>query len=222
MTLGTLFLQEDMMLKELLKGVTVSDQRSDNEQVARPVGVWFGQPDQEITDQKYPFITIDMIDVSEDRARSHRGKITDSTSNSIENTPAWYLKPDTFPTNKGFSIDYPIPINIDYQITTYARHPRHDRALLAELLYSRLKFRFGTVIGDDDTVRRLDVIDVSKRDVVEQAKRLFVNAFTVRISSEIPQDMYEEFHKVQKLSVTGPVATRNGRFTGINFTQQTN
>jgi hypothetical protein len=222
MTLGTLFLQEDMMLKELLKGVTVTDQRSDNEQVDRPVQVWFGQPDQELRDQTYPYITIDMIDVLEDRARSHRGRITSSTSNPIEDTPAWYLKPNNFPTNKGFSIDYPIPVNIDYQITTYARHPRHDRALLAELLYTRLKFRFGTVIGDDDTVRRLDVLDVSKRDVVEQAKRLFVNAFTVRISSEIPQDMYAEFHKVQQISVTGPAASRNGRFTGVNFTQQTN
>ena len=221
MSLGPLFLEEDNMLKELLKGITVTDQRADNEQVARPVGVWFGQPDQELRDASYPFITIDLIDVMEDRARAHRGKIIDSTSNPIAGTSAWYLKPDNLPSNKGFEIDYPIPLNIDYQITTYSRHPRHDRAILAELLYTRLKFRFATLIGNDDTVRRLDVLDVAKRDVVENAKRLFINAFTVRVSSEIPQDMYKEFHKAKTISVTGPAATPRGRFTGISYTQQT-
>jgi hypothetical protein len=38
---------------------------------------------------------------------------------------------------------------------------------------------------------------VSKRDVTEQAKRLFVNAITVRVSSEIPQKIYRELYKVQ-------------------------
>jgi len=92
MTLGPLFLEEDNMLKELLKGISVHDQRADNEQIARPVQVWFGQPDVELRDQTYPFITIDLIDILEDRARSHRGKVNKTT--------APYLEPATFPTHK--------------------------------------------------------------------------------------------------------------------------
>ncbi len=211
MTLGPLFLEEDNMLKELLKGISVTDQRADNEQIGRPVQVWFGQPDVELRDQTYPFITIDLIDILEDRARSHRGK--------VDKTTAPYLQPANFPVNKGWEIDYPIPVNLDYQVTTYSRHPRHDRAILSELLYSRLKFRNATLIGNDDTVRRLDVLDVSKRDVVEQAKRLFVNAITVRVSSEIPQDMYEEFYKVQKVKVTGSAPAPRQRIIGVNYEQ---
>ena len=63
MTLGPLFLEEDNMLKEKLKGILVTDQRADNEQIGRPVQVWFGQPDVELRDQTYPFITIDLIDI---------------------------------------------------------------------------------------------------------------------------------------------------------------
>ena len=211
MTLGPLFLEEDNMLKELLKGISVTDQRADNEQIGRPVQVWFGQPDVELRDQTYPFITIDLIDILEDRARSHRGK--------VDKTTALYLQPANFPVNKGWEIDYPIPVNLDYQVTTYSRHPRHDRAILSELLYSRLKFRNATLIGNDDTVRRLDVLDVSKRDVVEQAKRLFVNAITVRVSSEIAQDMYEEFYKVQKVKVTGSEPAPRQAIIGINYEQ---
>lgn len=212
MTLGPLFLEEDNMLKELLKGISVYDQRADNEQIARPVSVWFGQPDTELRDATYPFITIDLIDVLEDRARSHRGQVDVNT--------APYLAPANSSINKPWAISYPIPINLDYQVTTYSRHPRHDRAILSELLYSRLKFRFATLIGNDDTVRRLDVLDVSKRDVVEQAKRLFVNAITVRVSSEIAQDMYKEFYKVKKVKVNGPAPTVRDRYVGVTTFEQ--
>ena len=41
----------------------------------RKVGVWFGQPDQEIRAQSYPYITIDMVDISEDFSRAMRGKV---------------------------------------------------------------------------------------------------------------------------------------------------
>ena len=40
----TFIIAEDEALKEVLKGMTVSDDKSES----RAVGVWFGQPDQEI------------------------------------------------------------------------------------------------------------------------------------------------------------------------------
>jgi hypothetical protein len=184
----TFLLSEDKALRELLQGVSVSDQKSEGTGVPRSVGVWFGQPDQELRSQNYPYITIQMIDVTRDTTREMRGK-----------TRAEYLRNDTVPEDAPFITDRPIPVNIDYQITTYSRHPRHDRQLLAEVLYSRLPFRFGTLDCDDNTVRRLDVLDVTKRDVTEQAKRLFVNVFTVRISSEILQSVLEQLYEVQEI-----------------------
>jgi hypothetical protein len=196
----TFMLAEDKALREIMQGLTVSDQKSENSNTLRSVGVWFGQPDQELRNQNYPYITIDMIDVQRDTMREMRGKTS----------PA-YLEQEfreklEIPSNveiAAWEIDRPIPVNIDYQITTYSRHPRHDRELLAKVLYDRLPFRFGTLECDDNTVRRLDVLDVAKRDVTEQAKRLFVNAITVRVSSEIPQGLFKQLYKVLTVYVDG-------------------
>jgi hypothetical protein len=218
----TFLLSEDKALRESLQGMVVHDQRADGMDIPRQVNVRFGQPDQELAKQTYPYVTIDMIDVNRDPQREMRG-----TAN------AEYLKPENFnPLANGFETDLPIPVTIDYQITTYARNPRHDRELISQLMFVKLPLRFGTlsvtekstVDGDtttnEITVRRMDVIDVSKRDAVEEAKRLFMNAITVRISSEIPSRIYRELTKVLEVNVTSPTAenSQGGRFVGIDFT----
>lgn len=184
----TFLLAEDKGLRERLQGVTVHDQKADGQDTPRQVGVWFGQPDQELRAQSYPYITIDMIDINRDPSREMRGRAT-----------AEYLKPADFPEDAGFETDWPIPVNIDYQVTTFARHPRHDRELLATLLDGRLALRFGIIELEDGTTRRFDVLGVSKRDMVEAGKRLFMNAVTVRISSEIAQGILKTLPKVQEI-----------------------
>jgi hypothetical protein len=89
---------------------------------------------------------------------------------------------------------------------------------MAQLLQSKLPFRFGyleipeksvpgydATIGDiitnTITVRRMDVMDVSKRDMTESGKRLFMNAVTVRVSSEIPQETYRKLIGVQQVDI---------------------
>ena len=186
----TFLLSEDKALRLWLQELTVTDQKADGLDVPRQVGVWFGQPDQELRNQNYPYITIDMIDVQRDPAREMRGYAQPE-----------YLAPEGLDVEtSGWQIELPIPVNIDYQITTYARHPRHDRELLSQLLHQRLVFRFGQLSIEDGTNRRLEVMDVSKRDVTEQAKRLFVNAITVRVSSEIVQATIQELYKAQRVS----------------------
>lgn len=202
----TFLLSEDKALRDLLKDMVVTDQKaSGTEEGVRKVGVWFGQPDQEIRTQSYPYITIDMIDISEDFARAMRGKAKPSYI-----TPPEGLDPDT----QDWEIDWPVPVNIDYQITTYARQPRHDREILAQLLYKKVPLRFAVLQPDDGTVRRLDVLDVAKRDVTESGKRLFVNVITVRVSSEIAQGTFNEMYKVLQVNVTGTAGTTrvNGNY----------
>jgi len=197
----TFLLSEDEALRNLLLGMTVVDQKSVNDNTSRSVKVYFGQPDQEIREQSYPYITIDMIDIAEDPARAHRGfaqpsylpdPSTDPSSNAVynEETSSWY-------------IPWPIPVNIDYQVTTYSRQPRHDRQILGQMLSNKIPMRFAVLEPDDGTVRRLDLLDVSKRDVTEQGKRLFVNAFTVRVSSEITSQTYTQVYKTLKVIGNG-------------------
>jgi hypothetical protein len=193
----TFILSEDKALRDVCRGVTVHDQKADASiDQGRNVPVWFGQPDQEVRDQQYPYITIDMVDISRDPGREHRGK-----------TNAEYLTPEDLTEGKGWEIHLPIPVNIDYQITTYARQPRHDREILSQLLHTKLPFRFGQLELDDNTLRRLEVLDVAKRDITEQGKRLFVNAFTVRVTSEIAEVTAKELFKVQTVVIPTPTST---------------
>ena len=213
-------LDEDEALRNLFKDMVVTDQKSVTEDgPQRKVGVWFGQPDQEIRNQSYPYITIDMIDIAEAFDRAHRGKVN----------PGYYEDPDSITTGvswdtdlHGKDMDFPVPVNIDYQITTYARQPRHDRQILAQLLYTKIPLRFAVLnVGPNTqfgTTRRLDVLDISKRDITEQGKRLFVNAITVRVSSEIAPSTFNKLYKAQELNVTGTTGSQvigRGQFTAL-------
>lgn len=226
-------LDEDEALRNLLKDMIVTDQKSVTEEgPQRKVGVWFGQPDQEIRNQSYPYITIDMIDISEDFARAHRGKvkpiyIQDPTNmvNETEEDPAVAYDEDLH----DWEINYPIPVNIDYQITTYARQPRHDRQILAQLLYKKIPLRFATLDTGPNTAygttRRLDVLDISKRDITESGKRLFVNAITVRVSSEIAPETFNKMYKALQITATGPDSAGSqiigrGIMTPVSYTIQ--
>jgi hypothetical protein len=193
----TFLLSEDKALRERLQGLKVTDQKAAGETTLRDVGVWFGMPDQELRAQSYPYITIDMIDISQDPSREHRGKATK------DNAP-YLFADEIISDDEDREIDYPIPVNIDYQVTTFSRHPRHDREILASLLNARLPMRFGIVHLDDNTVRRLDVLGVAKRDLVEQGRRLFMNAITVRISSEIAQGTLKTLYKVLSVELDPP------------------
>lgn len=196
----TFLISEDEALRDMLLGMTVSD----NKNASRPVGVWFGQPDPEIRTQNYPFITIDLIDMSEARERVMMGKVS-----------PWYMEPDGLSSDQDWDVWYPTPINLDYQITTFARQPRHDRQILSQLMGLRLPLRFGSldvvqktsISGsteiDEITTRRLDVLNVVKRDITESGKRLFMNVFTVRVSSEVPQPFdYSTYYKVNEVRLT--------------------
>lgn len=165
-------LNEDAALKTLLSGITVSDAGNS----ARPVGVFYGQPDPQIRQQSYPYITIDLIGISEAKERTHSGY-----------APLNYLPEGADPEQEYTDVLIPIPVNLDYQVTTFSRQPRHDRQIMSALFQQgRLPFRFGyLLVPEDNTVRRLDMLGFSKRDITEQDKRLFSNVYSIQVSSEL-------------------------------------
>lgn len=175
-------LNEDAALKTLLTGITVADSGND----ARPVGVFYGQPDKEIRQQSYPYITIDLVSVTEDVNRAHRGYV-----------PLTYTPEGVNTTNINM-VNFPIPVDLVYQVSTWSRQPRHDRQLIAALFSpGRLPLRFGQLpIPEDGTNRRVDVLGFSKRDFIESEKRLFNNVYNIRISSELFVDQLVEAYKV--------------------------
>jgi adenylylsulfate kinase-like enzyme len=169
---------EDLALKTHLAGLTVSDEKS----AARQVKIWFGYPDVEVRAQEFPFITIDLIDIVPTTERQNSGVMYDSDYNG------------TIAPSAGVSYKYDIPVAYDlvYQVTSYARHPRHDRAIMYQLL-NKFPSKFGKLavpnqLGTETGYRSMFLDGFVKRDAVESEtgnRRLLRNALSVRVVSEM-------------------------------------
>ena len=169
---------EDLALKTYLQGLTVGDEKSANRQVK----VWFGYPDVEVREQTFPFITIDLIDISPGNDRQTSGRFVDNDYRGTQ-VPV---------TNSTYSYDVPIAFDLSYQVTTYARHPRHDRAMLFQLQHT-FPSKYGKLtvpneLGTESSVRNMFLDGFTKRDAVDGEtgnRRLLRNVFTVRVVSEL-------------------------------------
>jgi hypothetical protein len=169
---------EDLALKTMLQGMTVSDKKN----MGRPVQVWFGYPDVELTDQQFPFVTIDLIDIIPANDRQHQGRFTD---NDFRGTRAPV-------TGVVYSYETPVAYDLIYQVTSYTRHPRHDRAVLYQLM-NKFPSKYGKLavpneLGTQTGYRSMFLDGFVKRDAVEGEtgnRRTLRNVWTLRVISEM-------------------------------------
>ena len=196
-------INEDEALKNLLQGITVSDGGN----AARPVAVYYGQPDKDIRQQSYPYITLDLVGVREDTERAHRGVV------NLTYAPEGYTPNRDTDGSINQPIEFPIPVDLIYQVSTWSRQPRHDRQIMAKLFEpGRLPFRFGQLpVPQDGTNRRLDMLGFSKRDTTEGGKRLFSNVYNIRISAELFTQQLTGVYQV--LDVVPSLESQNEVFT---------
>ena len=103
---------EDQALKTLMQGITVSDEKNNT----RSVQAWFSNPDPELRNQSYPYVTIELIGVEWANYRQASGFFIDND------------RQGTVSPSSGEVFEYEVPAAWDlmYQITSYSRHPRHD------------------------------------------------------------------------------------------------
>jgi hypothetical protein len=82
----------------------------------------------------------------------------------------------------------PIPVQIDYTIRAYSRHPRHDREIIGGFLSRKVNYRYYWLPmgGIDGTNRRMELLSVGHSETQEMGKRLFMSVFTVRVDSWMP------------------------------------
>ncbi len=171
----TFILAEDAALKNYLAGLIVSDEKNSS----RPVQVWFGFPDVEIRAQTYPYITIELIDIRAAKERQSNGMMYDSDNRGTV-TPA---------ADVVYRYSIPLPYDLTYQVTSYARHPRHDRSILFQL-QEKFPSQYGTLevrneLNTETAYRHMFLDGFIKRDMIEEGRRLFRNTFTVRVVSEM-------------------------------------
>lgn len=169
-------LSEDRALKDILLGMTVSDDK----QPVRPVDVFYTIPDVEMRQQRYPYVTIDLVDIRPANDRQHSGYWKDSD----------FL--GTIEPQEGVTYQYYTPVAYDlvYQVSSWARHPYHDRALMHQMLQSRFPSKYGKLpvpndLGTEVAQRSMFLDGFAKMNFVEDGRRVFRNIFTVRVVSEM-------------------------------------
>jgi hypothetical protein len=182
-------LNEDAGIKAKFAGLTVADGTNPN----RPVAVRFRLPQNEFSDMTYPIVIIDHAGLSKADDREHRGSTY--LPYLPEGVNAWWPDFTNQESSPYWVQEWPIPYNVDYQITVYSRSALQDRMLTAALAGSdRLPSRNGYVqIPQDGTIRRLDLIGGPELDSRKDAddKRTFTQVYTVRVSSELLQSQVE-------------------------------
>ena len=199
---------EDLALKTLLSGITVSDDSN----ATRLVKVWFGYPDIEIRDQNFPFITIDLIDILQAQERQTSGNLVDNDYQG------------TITPQSGFGYNYNIPVAYDliYQVTSYARHPRHDRTLIYQLL-NKFPSKYGYLIvpnelGTETSSRSMFLDGFVKRDAVKSEtgdRRLLRNVLTVRVVSQMTPAQVAATPLVDEIAINTTTSSIPSRLTPL-------
>lgn len=198
---------EDLALKQHLAGLTVADEKN----ASRQVKVWFGYPDIEVRNQEYPFITIDLLDITHALDRQHQGILYDSDQQG------------TNPTLGHYKYDYPTAYDLSYQITTHSRHPRHDRALIWEL-HNKFPARYGYLrvpneLGTEYSYRSMFLDGFVKRDAVEEdsgGRRLLRSVFTIRVVSEMtPKQAANRIPEVLQVDINPTITNIPSGFTPV-------
>ena len=173
-------LEEDYGVKALVSGLTVSDTQNP----ARPVRVWFDTPEKEERSAHYPYITLRFLNAERDPEREHRGTVPVDFK---------YLQYSALDKTDGQpKIDYPIPMLLNYIVTTHARSAQHHMQLNAKLQMGPLHPRFGVVVCPGGTTRRLVVVShsaTSGLDPSDRTKRIFRNTYRLQVPSEIEYEV---------------------------------
>jgi hypothetical protein len=167
---------EDKALKALLQGITVTDVKNNT----RPVKVWFGYPDVELRTQDYPYMVIDLYDIQEANERQSSGFWIDNTNRGTQ-APS---------LTDVYSYYAPTTYDLFYQVSTYSRHPRHDRSIMFSMLNEKVPGKYGHLLIPQDNgvgtvARHMFLEGFVKRDSVEDGRRLLRNVFSIRVVSEM-------------------------------------
>jgi len=116
---------------------------------------------------------------------------------------------------KTYRYEVPVAFDLIYQITTYARHPRHDRAMMLQLTH-KFPSKYGGLLvpnelGTETSRRHMFLDGFAKRDAVDGEtgnRRLLRNIYTVRVISELtPLDAGRRASRVEEVLVNLPELT---------------
>lgn len=186
-------LAEETALKAKFEGLQVTSPK------VIDVDVWFRWPNKEIREVRYPFIAIDLADVSKSDRREHSGGPFE-----LFYEPHNYEA--TYDPEVGARVadEWPVPYDLIYTVTVVTLDPRHDRELKFKLLgdRNRIPHRWAHLQVEDGTVRRLDVLDVEHTSIRDANRTQFFTVFTLNVESELFAVTVEDLLRVTSVSLT--------------------
>lgn len=215
-------LAEDAAVKSFFSNIRLRDDRNNE----RKVQVFFRHPESE-TERQYPFITIENIDIVHARQRQHSEttlyspRSTAASASSPNNLTYWPDERSTM-TSASAGLYYTsgdhVPLDMLYQISTFARSALHDRQLTSIIMKLKVPFRYGFIgVEADNTIRRFDLLDWISADLLDPEsgyrKRIFRKIYTIQMSAELPSTEYTTIRRVSTVngSLTGSFDQRSSR-----------
>jgi len=177
---------EDACLKLKLQGLTVADPNNP----ARPVPVRFRLPEDELATLTYPCIVIEHLPTTfaPERAQRGYGKIPYAPEGYEQWWPVGASSYD--PADSPYYGDFPIPCDLNYQVTVYSRkmagHLEYLMGALAQ--YDYLPFQWGYLnVPQDGTHRTMSLISGPAIEYGKDRdnKRLFRAIYVIKVCSEI-------------------------------------
>jgi len=178
------FLDIDEAIKDKVdNAIHVTDKKAGAE--GRLVRAFYRWPQVEVTDQTFPFITIDLLRFERAAEREQRSGDPDIP----------YVPTNVEPPADGEFLhteDMPIPYDFIYQITTHARFTQHDREMALRMIQNDIFPPRGAYLVVGDTVRDMFVegpVDASGLDPQPggRSKRHFRKVWTVTAHGELFQ-----------------------------------
>lgn len=174
-----------------LQGLTVSDANNSS----RPVPVRYRLPEDELATLTYPCIVIEHQGINPAPEREHRGYI--QLPYAPEGYPIWWPATATSydPALSPYYSYFPLPYNMDYSVTVYARKmSEHLQPLLAILASEKyLPYHFGFLdIPQDGTVRNMFLMQGPQIQYGKDKddKRLFRATYMVRVMTEVIPEIF--------------------------------
>ena len=206
------FTDIDHAMKEKISDILVNDRAAGADR--RKVRTYFRWPQVEVTDQTFPFITLDLLRYYRAADREQRAERF-----ALPYAPKNYALPAGY-DEEGVSTEWlltelPIPFDFVYQITAHTRSNSQVREIMAAMLGNDRLAPRGAYLVVGDTVRFMEVDGPADATGMDQeaggrSKRHFRKVWTATVQTELFQNTIDQMSAATSLALAVDLRTATG------------